>query len=120
MRETRVKPGDIKPGELVVRVLGRVAREYNGVFKGLREVPAGTTVWGPRGGKYRLTAEGAHQYVVVQTTAGNPLVKRSGTVVVMREELEIETEHRINGHVDSSGNEHQTAECPLCVKQSQR
>jgi hypothetical protein len=27
-------------------------------------------------------------------------------------------EHRTNGHTDSSGEEHQTAECPMCVEQA--
>jgi hypothetical protein len=78
----RVRVTEVRPGEMVVRI-GR--RELNERFRGLRDVPKGHRVVGPRGGRYALTAVGAREYVVMDLYVSKPMVKRDGFVTVLRE-----------------------------------
>jgi hypothetical protein len=82
MREVRVPVAEVQPGELVVRI-GR--RELNERFRGLRDVPVGHRVVGPRGGRYALTAAGARDYVVMDLYVSKPVVRRDGFATVLRE-----------------------------------
>jgi hypothetical protein len=82
MREVRVPVVEVQPGELVVRI-GR--RELNERFRGLRDVPVGHRVVGPRGGPYALTAAGARDYVVMDLYVSKPVVRRDGFATVLRE-----------------------------------
>lgn len=83
MRETRVPLTDLLPGEMILRI---GTREVNARFRGLRDVAPGHPVRGPRGGSYRLTALGAAERVVVDTYAGSPVVARTATAVVLRDD----------------------------------
>lgn len=82
MRETRVPLTDLKPGEMIIRI---GSREIGARFVALHDVPAGTRLHGPRGGAYRVNAEGARVYVAVETYSGRPVVARTATAVVLRD-----------------------------------
>ncbi len=83
MREIRVPLTDIRPGEMVVRI---GTREIGARFRALHDCPAGTKLRGPRGGQYAVSAHGARELVMVETYSSRPVVKRTASAVVLRNE----------------------------------
>ena len=71
---------EVKPGEFVTRV-GK--HEVNARFTEIIPCRPGQLVRGPRGGHYRLTAEGAAQYAVFVCGDKRPLVKVKTIAVVI-------------------------------------
>lgn len=82
MREQRIRVTDLIPGDTVVRA-GRT--EVNGRFREFKEIPRGTRLVGPRGGRYDATAHGADVLVGLVCSTGTPVVRRESFVVVLRD-----------------------------------
>lgn len=84
VKATRIPASDIRIGETVISVGGR---DIGSKLMEVRECRPGQSVAGPRGGRYRLTAYGAAERIVLHfANDRRPITARSAAAVVLRAE----------------------------------
>lgn len=76
--DIRIPANDVRVGDLLVRA-GK--REINSTVTEVKPLPAGSIVYGPRGGRYRTR----YAETVIKTRSGqHPVIYNNGTVTVFR------------------------------------